>query len=50
MKSMLNGSTSIGMIITMIRKCAEKVAPTIAAIQDKLTGKQVCDFNETGYA
>lgn len=48
MKSMLKISISTGTITTMIRKCAEKVAPTIAEIREKLAGKQVCNFDETG--
>lgn len=48
MKSMLKISISTGTITSMIRKCAEKVAPTIAVIREKLAGKQVCNFDETG--
>ncbi len=48
MKSMLNISISTGTIISMVGKCAQKVAPTIAMIREKLAGKEVCNFDETG--
>ena len=48
MKSMLKISISTGTITSMVGKCAEKVSPTIAVIREKLAGKPVCNFDETG--
>ena len=46
--SLLGVSLSTGTIISMVRKCASKVGPTMGKIQTLLSGSDVGHFDETG--